>query len=41
MLKIDAVVQLDTCAEEMFELMVRAAQIVDDAYPDIMKALWG
>ena len=36
----DAVIQLDSCAEEMFELMGRMAGIVDNAYPDIMKALW-
>jgi len=36
----DAVIQLDSCAEECFELMVRMSNIVDDAYPDFMKALW-
>ena len=40
LLMIDAVVQLDSCAEETFELMVRSAQIVDDAYPELMKAMW-
>ncbi len=40
MLKIDAVVQLDSIAEEAFELMVRSGQIVDDAYPEFMKAMW-
>ena len=36
----DAIIQLDTCAEEVFELMIRMTQIVDDAYPKIMKAMW-
>ena len=36
----DAVIQLDSCAEEVFELMARMASIVDEAYPQIMKALW-
>lgn len=38
--KADAVIQLDSCAEEAFELVVRITQIIDDAYPTIMKALW-
>lgn len=36
----DAVIQLDTCAEEAVELMLRMTNIVEDAYPIIMKALW-
>lgn len=36
----DAVIQLDSCAEEDFELMIRMTQIVDDAYKKIMKAMW-
>ena len=36
----DAVIQLDSCAEEVYELMARMATIVDEAYPQIMKALW-
>lgn len=36
----DAVIQLDSCAEECFELMLRMSNIVDDAYPEFMKALW-
>ena len=36
----DALIQLDSCAEETYELMVRMAGIVDEAYPDIMKGLW-
>ena len=38
--RIDGVIQLDSCAEEVFELMARMASIVDEAYPRIMKALW-
>ena len=38
--RVDAVIQLDSCAQEMYELMARMAGIVDDAYPKIMKALW-
>lgn len=36
----DAVIQLDSCGEECFELMIRMVQIVEDAYPKFMKALW-
>lgn len=36
----DAVIQLDTCAEEVVELMLRMTNIVEDAYPQMMKALW-
>ncbi len=36
----DAVIQLDTCAEECFELMVRMCSIVDEAYPILMKSIW-
>lgn len=36
----DGVIQLDSCAEEVYELMARMATIVDEAYPQIMKALW-
>ena len=36
----DAVVQLDSCADECFELMLRMCNIVDKAYPSFMKALW-
>ena len=34
----DAVIQLDSCGAEIFELCLRMAGIVDDAYPIIMKA---
>lgn len=36
----DAVIQLDSCAEEVSELMFRMIKIVEDAYPLMMKALW-
>ena len=36
----DAVIQLDTCAEEVTELMLRMVKIVENAYPIMMKALW-
>ncbi len=36
----DAVIDLDTCAEECFEIVMRMAGIVDDVYPKIMKELW-
>ena len=36
----DAVIQLDSCGEECFELMIRMVQIVQDAYPYFMKAMW-
>lgn len=36
----DALVQLDSVAEEVFELVMRMISIVDEAYPTIMRALW-
>lgn len=36
----DAVIQLDSCAEECTELMAHMANIVDQAYPIFMKALY-
>ena len=36
----DAIIQLDTCGPECFELMIRMVQIVEDAYPMFMKAMW-
>lgn len=38
--KDDAVIQLDTCADECMELMMRMVKIVEDAYPILMKAMW-
>ena len=37
----DGVVQLDTVGAEVFELVMRMASIVDEGYPEIMKAIWG
>ena len=36
----DAIIQLDSCGEEIFELMYRLADIADDVYPEFMKAIW-
>ena len=36
----DAVIQLDSCAEECMELLGRMIQIVEKAHPRIMKAIW-
>ena len=36
----DAVIQPDSCGEEIFELIMRMAGIADEAYPEFMKALW-
>jgi hypothetical protein len=36
----DAVIQLDSCGEECYELMMRMATVVEDAYPRFMKAIW-
>ena len=36
----DAVIQLDSCGEEVFELILRMAQIADDAYVQFMKLIW-
>ncbi|MCD8105185.1 MAG: YbjN domain-containing protein [Lachnospiraceae bacterium] len=36
----DAVIQLDSCGAECFELMLRMSSIIDDAYPILMKAVW-
>lgn len=36
----DAELQLDSCAEECFEIVMRMAGIIDKAYPTFMKAMW-
>ena len=36
----DAVIQLDSCGEECFELMIRMVRVVEDAFPKFMKAMW-
>lgn len=37
----DDVIQLDTCGEECFELMLRMVRVVQDAFPKFMKVIWG
>ena len=36
----DAVIQLDTCGEEVFRCMQQLAAVADEAYPRIQKELW-
>ena len=36
----DAVIQLDSCGDEAWELIVRMVSIGDEAYPKFMKVLW-
>lgn len=36
----DAIIELGTCAEEVDEIMHRLNQIVDEAYPRFMRAMW-
>lgn len=36
----DAVIQLVSCHTECYELLNRTVNIVDEAYPSLMKALW-
>ena len=36
----DAKFEPETCGAEIFELVIRMLQIVDEAYPEFMKALW-
>jgi len=36
----DAVIQLDSCAQECLELMIRTTRIIDEAYPRFMKEMW-
>ncbi len=38
---LDAYIDETTCGEECSELVRRMIGIVDEAYPDIMKGLWG
>lgn len=37
---IDAIVDMDTVGEEVFRLAIKVANIVDEAYPDMQKAIW-
>lgn len=36
----DAVIDIETCGEECYELLIRTVQIIESAYPTIMKAVW-
>lgn len=36
----DDVIQLDSCGEECFELMIRMLKVVEAAYPKFMKVMW-
>ena len=36
----DDIIQLESCGEECFELMIRMVKVVEDAYPKFMKALY-
>ncbi len=36
----DAIIQLDSCAEECYQCMMRVLHIVEEAYPVFMKAIW-
>ena len=36
----DVHIQLDSCADETFLLMHRMINIIDEAYPVFMKAMW-
>lgn len=36
----DAVISLDTCGEECFEIMIRAVGIIQDAFPEIQRTIW-
>jgi len=36
----DAIIQLDSCGVECYELVGRMVAIVDDVYPRMMKTIW-
>ena len=36
----DAIIQLDTCGAECYEISARLVLIADEAYPKMMKAIW-
>ena len=36
----DAIIQLDSCADEVTGYMIRLTKIVEAAYPIFMKAMW-
>ncbi len=37
----DAILDANSCGEECLELVIRLVKIVDTAYPEIMKVVWG
>ncbi|MCD7956036.1 MAG: YbjN domain-containing protein [Lachnospiraceae bacterium] len=37
----DAIIDVATCGDECFELMIRMTQIVNESYPVVMKAIYG
>ena len=37
----DALISQETVGRVMVELMLRAVKIVDEAYPELMRAVWG
>lgn len=39
--EIDAIIDQSTVGRTMVELMLRMVKIIDDVYPDIMRAVWG
>lgn len=36
----DAIIQLDSCGEEVFRCCLQLTKISDDAYPYFMRAIW-
>lgn len=38
--KDDGVIDLETCGEETFELIIVMIKVIQDAYPALMKAIW-
>ena len=36
----DAVIQLDSCGEEIIKLIQFMTLVADEAYPEFMKAIW-
>ena len=36
----DAIIQYDSCGEEIFELLGRMIGVIEESYSDIMKAIW-
>lgn len=38
--QVDAVIQVESCGDECYELVCRSVSIVDEAYPQFMKTIW-